>query len=236
MDKREILGLSADIGQAIIKCGGEIHRAKDTVERINFAYGNAVSTFAIPSLLIVWCGSKTEIRKINNEDTNLAQLARLNALSRRLCSEKNNEINITEKPLYSKFTEKTAVCIATASFCLYFGGNITDALFSAVIGMVITYFNYKKISFPVFSSNLIDSFVAGILSFLPYIAGIESNPGKIMVGTIMLLVPGLTVVNAVRDMMNGDLIAGLIELFNAIMSALAIAIGFAGAVILFTKI
>ena len=41
------------------------------------------------------------------------------------------------------------------------------------------------------------------------------------------LVPGLTVVNATRDMMNSDLLAGMSELFNAIMSALSIAFGVA---------
>lgn len=52
----------------------------------------------------------------------------------------------------------------------------------------------------------------------------------------MLFVPGLTVVNAMRDMMSDDLIAGMIELFNAIISAFAIALGVAGAILLFTRI
>ena len=56
------------------------------------------------------------------------------------------------------------------------------------------------------------------------------TPDKIIIGTIMLLVPGLTVVNSIRDMMKGDLIAGLFELFNSIMSALAIALGVAGGI------
>lgn len=98
-------------------------------------------------------------------------------------------------------------------------------LFSAAIGIVITYAPYKKISFPLFSANLIDSFVAGVLANIPTLFGLTVQPDKIIVGTIMLLVPGLTVVNAMRDLMNGDLVAGLFELFNSIISALGIGTG-----------
>lgn len=234
MEEKEIFELSLDIGQAIIRSGGEISRAKDTVTRINKAYNQSCTVFAIPTLIIAQSKSNIGMRKIGSEDTDLSELTRLNALSRRLCSEYNEEINITRKKLYPLSAEMASVCLATASFCLYFGGSLIDAAFSAVTGLIITYLNYKKTSFPLFSSNLIDSFVAGVLSFLPSLAGIHTQPDKIMVGTIMLLVPGLTVVNAMRDMMSGEPVAGLIELFNAIMSALGIALGFAGAVVIFT--
>ena len=52
----------------------------------------------------------------------------------------------------------------------------------------------------------------------------------------MLFVPGRTGVNAIRDMMNSDLLAGMGELFDAVMSALSIAFAVAGALWLFGKI
>ena len=48
---------------------------------------------------------------------------------------------------------------------------------------------------------------------------------NILIGTIMLLVPGLTVGNALRDMIDGDLLAGLLQLAEAVLCALAIALG-----------
>ncbi len=236
MDENIIFSLSLDIGQEIIKSGGEIHRAKDTIKRINTAYGKNCIVFAIPSLIIAQSGSNIQIRRIDGDEIDLSELSRLNALSRRLCYEDNEEINITKRKVYPKTLDLVSVCAATASFCLFFGGSIADAFFSAIIGLLINYMDCKKGSLPLFSSNLMESNVAGILSYLPLKMGIPVRPDKIIIGTIMLLVPGLTVVNAMMDMMNGDLIAGLIELFKAIMSALAIALGFAGAVILFTKI
>lgn len=236
MKNEEIFSLSLDIGEAIIKCGGEVHRAEDTIKRINKSYGQSCNVFAIPSLIIAQSGKNIQLRKIEYEDIDLAELERLNELSRKLCADHNEEINVTQKRLYPNTLNLFCVCIATASFCLFFKGTMLDALFSALIGIVITYAPYKAISFPLFSANLIDSFVAGVLANTPILFGITVQPDKIIVGTIMLLVPGLTVVNAMRDMMNGDLVAGLFELFNAIISALGIALGVAGAILIFTKI
>ena len=61
----------------------------------------------------------------------------------------------------------------------------------------------------------------------------DTHPDKIMIGTIMLLVPGLTVGNAMRDIMNGDVLSGLTGLTEAIFLGVAIALGFAVAVAIF---
>lgn len=45
----------------------------------------------------------------------------------------------------------------------------------------------------------------------------------------MLLVPGLATVNAIRDTIAGDLVAGIARLTDAVITAAALAIG-AGAV------
>ena len=113
---------------------------------------------------------------------------------------------------------------------------LIDAVFSGIIAVIISIAQFNKIEFNLFSKNLVSSFAASVLSFIPGYFGIEVHQDKIIIGTIMLLVPGLTVVNATRDMMNSDLLAGMSELFNAIMSALSIAFGVAGALWIFGKI
>jgi uncharacterized membrane protein YjjP (DUF1212 family) len=236
MNNDEIFSLSLDIGKAIIKSGGEVYRAEDTIRRINNAYGNECSVFAIPSLIIAQSGNNIQIRKIDYEEIDLTELARLNQASRKLCTGKNIEVSTIKNEQYTKIIDILCTSTATAVFCLLFQGTKIDAIFSAIIGLIITYMPYKKFNLPLFSSNLVDSFIAGILANIPTLLGINVQPDKIIIGTIMLLVPGLTVVNAMRDMMNGDLIAGMFELFNAIMSALGIALGIAVAILIFTKI
>ena len=51
-----------------------------------------------------------------------------------------------------------------------------------------------------------------------------------MIGDIMLLIPGLMLVNSVREMLCGDLMSGLLRLLESIVLALSIACGFAVAI------
>ena len=63
--------------------------------------------------------------------------------------------------------------------------------------------------------------------------GIGNSPEKIMIGNIMLLIPGIAFTTSLRDLINGDTISGLIGLIEAIVKAIAIAIGFAAVLVQF---
>lgn len=227
-----IFKASVNIAEGIIKSGGEISRAEDTVTRINAATGQSCRVFALPSLIIAQCNGNTQIRRIYKSDINLCELIRLNSISRRLCGNYSRQWKKSDGE-YSSAVEAASVFAATGAFAVFFGGNLTDAVFAGIIGIIISPPG-KRTSLPVFISNLADSFTAGVLSFLPQLFGFKTHQDKIIIGTIMVLVPGLTVVNAIRDMMSSDMFAGLTELATAIISALAIAFGAAGAAALFS--
>ena len=80
--------------------------------------------------------------------------------------------------------------------------------------------------------SLITSLVAGILCILSIYLGIGQNTDKVMIGSIMLLIPGINLMNALRDMMCGDIITGILRLAEALMMAVAIAAGFGVAIML----
>lgn len=224
MTDEEKFEIPLDLAFETIESGGEVSRAEETVRRIN---GCDTAVFALPTLIIAQKGETAKIRRIHSQSINLSRLARINAKSRCLSGEKN--INSRFDAFDSVFGDLICNFGATASFSLFFGGSAADALFSGLIGVIITAANRKKPKLAQFSSNLLDSFVAAVLACLPPLFGIDVHRDKIIIGTIMLLVPGLTVVNAIKDMMNSDLIAGMLELFDAVMSALSIAFGVAGA-------
>ena len=48
-----------------------------------------------------------------------------------------------------------------------------------------------------------------------------------MIGNIMLLIPGLQLINALREMLHGDLMSGLLRMLESVILAVAIAGGFA---------
>ena len=53
------------------------------------------------------------------------------------------------------------------------------------------------------------------------------QPDKMMIGTIMLLIPGMAFMNSMRDMLSNNEINGLFSCLDTLLTAGAIAIGFA---------
>lgn len=230
MNDDEIFSISLDIGREIIRAGGEISRATDTIIRINGARGSRCEVFALPSVIIAECDNNIQIRHISGEETDLRKISMLNAISRNICSDRTDKIEIGGTEKYSTLTNYIFVAVATLSFSLYFGGNLLDGTFSAITAMLISALMVHMSTFPVFTTNLISSFLSAVIAYLPLLFGLKINPDKVIIGAIMLLVPGLTIVNSITDMMKGDLIAGIFELFYSIMTALAIAFGVAGGI------
>ena len=57
-----------------------------------------------------------------------------------------------------------------------------------------------------------------------------------MIGDIMLIIPGLMLINSVREMLCGDIMSGLLRLLESVIISMAIACGFAVAILSAGKI
>ena len=72
--------------------------------------------------------------------------------------------------------------------------------------------------------------MGGILSVslckLLNLIGLPCQGAYVMIGTIMILIPGLLTTNAVRDMFTGDLMSGTFQLLNGILLSVVIAAGY----------
>ena len=232
---KEIFDHSAQIAAKIVENGGEISRAEECVLRICKSAGaKNIHVFIIPSLIFASAefGEKryTAFKRIYKTDLNLGALEQANSESRALCaSETAHAVDSAYPPLLRYL----ATVLATGAFCVYFGGTLADAFFSGLIGIIIGILPSSNIKLNIFSKTLLDSTVCGVLAFLPQTAGLSVHPDKIMTGTIMLLIPGMSVGNAMKDLMSGDLIAGILEITEAFVTAFAIVLGFAGALLLF---
>lgn len=232
---KEIFDYSAHIAADIVENGGEISRAEDCVIRICKSAGaKNINVFIIPSMIFAsaeFDGKRyTAFKRIYKTDLNLGALEQANSISRAIClSSKADKVDYSY-PVLLKFF---ATAAATGSFCIYFGGTVLDAFFSAVIGIAVSVLPLSKLKLNLFSKTLIQSTMCGIMAFLPQTAGILSSPDKIMTGTIMLLIPGMSVGNAMKDMMSGDIFAGILEITEAFFTAFAIALGYACALMIF---
>ena len=55
-------------------------------------------------------------------------------------------------------------------------------------------------------------------------------PDMVMIGDIMLLIPGVAMTNATRDMFSGDTVSGIMRFVESLLWAIALALGFMAAI------
>ena len=227
---QEFLFNALNIGEEMLISGAEVSRVEDSVRRICIAYGaEKVDVFTITSAIVVTAyspmfGAVTQTRRITSTKYDLFKLARLNALSRRICEEIR-----TRTPQYS-FTVMLGIhALISASFTLFFGGRWLDAAASAVIGLFLKYMDAvsRYLQLPANVAAVLWSFAGGCLALFFVSLGFGYSAEKISIGNIMLLIPGMLLTNSIRDIFNGDTLSALLGFCNAFLLAALIAFGFA---------
>ena len=63
-----------------------------------------------------------------------------------------------------------------------------------------------------------------------YVIGLGIQFDRVIIGGIILLMPGVALVTAIRDLFNGDYLSGGIRLMDALLTGMCIAIGVGAAI------
>ena len=242
-EQNDILNSLLDMGEALLYCGAEISRVEDTLQRMGKAYGaRHVNVFAITSSIVVTTDlggkNRTQSRRIHPYGgTDFSRLEDLNALSRRCCGtplsaeELKTEMRSIMKKKTPQWKRWIGYPLAAGAFAVFFGGGWLEGLFAALLGLLIM--AAERWASPYFPNrvffNLLVSFAAGMAAqaFTLVLPSIQTD--KVLIGDIMLLIPGIAITNAIRDVMAGDTISGLIRLIESLLYALALGVGFAAA-------
>lgn len=238
---QRMLDCAMDIGEQMLLNGAEVHRVEDSIMRICYSFGaTRVDVFSITSNMIASIhfpdGSVyTETRRITSSGTDFHKLDKLNRLSRKICAEglSADEIQaelsaISKAERYPFYIQVLAYAAVSGSFTIFFGGSPMQALISFIIGAVARFvilFSDTTIKNMIFS-KFVSSFFITAMAFLFVKLRMVAQTDEIMIGNIMLLIPGITFTNAMRDLFTGDSIAGILRFLEAILGALAIAGGY----------
>ncbi len=235
-----LLCLALDIGEGMLKCGAEIHRVEDTIERVCKAYGAVhVEIFAIPSVIIAAIRMangeySSQVRRVKKGGNNLSLLERFNEISRYVCqhtpplAELDEMIRkAKEKKVYPKWLHFLSYAFGSGSFAVFFGGSWRDGIAAAVIGIVFALIDLIQLDrINQFAKTAMQSLVGGLLSCFAVRMGLGDDVGMIMIGTIMILIPGVFFSTAIRDLLCGDFLAGTLKTVQAVLSTLMIAFGY----------
>lgn len=242
----EILQVATLAGQIILENGGETYRVEETIWRICKTFGaEQAESFVTPTGIMVsicHCGETYSlIRRISNRTVDLDKIDLVNNLSRNILLQnltvtdfKKELLIIDNEKRYSFFTSLSFSALAAGSFAILFGGDPKDMFSAFLIGLVIRILTIKGSDLGInqFFINSISSATAAFLAIILTKLNIATHLNETIIGSIMLLVPGLSLTNAIRDTIAGDLVSGLTRAAEAFLIAISIAIG-TGAVLSF---
>ena len=230
-----------NMAEAMLVTGAEITRVEDTITRVGLAYGaEHMNVFVITSCIIVTMGMPggeelTQTRRVLVAGgTDFMKLERFNDLSRRCCMGQvepeslDEEVQAIASMKTDRWRTDLGSVLAAGGFAVFFGGTVADGIVASLFALLICWFqeHLLPISMNQLSFNLICSVIVGTLTgictnFLTFL-----HLDKILIGYIMLLIPGLALTNAIRNVLVGNTISGVMRLIEALLWATALALGF----------
>lgn len=247
-DSKEILTLAVEIGDTLLRNGGEIYRVEDTILHILDAFGvDDYDVYVLSNGIFASANENREdgcciVRHVPLGGIHLGKIAAINQLSREICEHKCDIRKAWERlDACKSMTAQNpwlfmACCgIGCACFCYIFGGSRLDSFFAFIFGGLLELFllHQAKNKTSKFITNIIGSAIVTTGSLLLLTLGLPVMQDKIVIGDIMPLVPGIALTNSIRDLFNGDYLSGAIHLLDALLTAMCIAVGVGTIIILY---
>ena len=239
-ERRLVLDCAMQAGSILLKNGAEIFRVEETVARICTHYGvESEKAFVLSNGIFLTAGSGDEpfyakVQHIPVSGARLDRVAAVNQLSREI-EEKDlppQEIRrrlteIEEMPEKPVLVKLLASAVGSGCFCCMFGGSLTDCAGAFLTGFLL-YIYVLKLFTPHLSKiigNIGGGALVTVLCMLLCRVGLGESMNYMIIGSIMPLIPGIPFTNGVRDIADGDYIAGSVRLLDAILVFVCIAAG-----------
>ncbi len=241
-ERKAVLELALDMGRVLLKNGAEIFRVEETIRRVCSRYHiEDVDPFVMSNgIFITACYGSEEIyarvKHIPLSGFHLGIVTEVNDLSREiaagnmgLCEARARLSEIEKMPPKRGRFRVFAAGIGSGCFCYLLKANVWESMVAVIIGCMLY-------TFVIFAENhrltkiIINIVGGGFITVMALLAiqipwTVPVRMDKIIVGSILPLVPGVAFVNSIRDIANSDFISGIVRIVDALLVFVYIAIG-----------
>lgn len=246
IDEDKVIDVVLIAGRILLESGAETYRVEDTMNRIAASFGlDDTYSFVTSTAIIFSLNNRTNTRliRIRERTTDLEKIALTNSLSRKIA---NKELDIDEAKTelihlhhaslqFSSISKFFAAAIACGFFLFMFGGVMQDFIFAIIAGAgaFLTFDFVQRFIQIKFFSEFISATVVITLAVGATKLGWAQDANIITIAGVMPLVPGILITNAIRDLMAGELLAGMSRGVEAALTAFAIGAGVALVLLIF---
>jgi uncharacterized membrane protein YjjP (DUF1212 family) len=136
---------------------------------------------------------------------------------------------------YPRLVILIAVSLAGAGFCNIFKGdylNMFVAFMSTFIGLYI-FQETHKLKYNLYIRIFLGSFIASVIASVGILYHIGAHPQAALATSILFLVPGVPLINSFTDLMDNNILNGMVRFTTGSMIVLAMSIGLFLAMYLF---
>ncbi|MGZ3950234.1 MAG: threonine/serine ThrE exporter family protein [Flavisolibacter sp.] len=236
----EVGSLLLEIGNLLMCSGASTARVRMTINRISGALGYSTDMFITHRALMLTISDSAQeeflssLKRVAPHGANFKVISGISRMSWKIVDEHWELKKIREEvkrlsglPHYPRFVVLLVVGLAGASFCRLFGGNYIEMLVTFAASFVglfvrqeasVRHFNQYLC---VFFASFAASFVAG--SFQKF--GISTELEHAFATSVLFLVPGIPLINTFSDIIDGNILNGLIRGVHGLTVAVAISLG-----------
>lgn len=239
IDYKLVMNTAILAGELMLCSGAETYRVEDTMNHIlNTTHAQTVEVSVMMTGIVATLGNPdmepiTATKRVQERGTNLNSIMEVNEISRRYCAgdlpleEAYERLQKIGPKQYRVWLFNLAVIMVSSGFAPLFGGGLIEMAAAIVTGGVLALVMTagKKLQISGFIQTLLCSFAVAVSAILlkQVLPMVDDN--IITMSSIMPLVPGVAITNAVRDTLLGDYISGAARILEAFLIAAAVALG-----------
>ena len=237
---RDVIDLALWAGQLLLQNGAESQQVEETVHRLGTGLGcDWLDIFVSPNALVITATShgefRTKVRRVVNIGVNLRVVVEVSTLVQRVLVGKiyrfelrSELVRVSQfKASYSRWTVALTVGAACAAFSRLFGGDwlVFAITFVASTAAMLVRQELHKRHFNPFLTTVLTAFTASAIAGIAPLLQIGNEPRLTLISAVLLLVPGVPLINSVQDLMKGYMITGIARGVTGGAVAACIALG-----------
>lgn len=233
---RKIAGLCLKSADVLMASGAETARVETTVNHIGRACKVHVESYATPTGITVTVGDDrtiTIVTRVRNRTIDLDKVVAINNISRNLATgkiafqtaDKAVDEVIRRPRLYSDTIIYIFQAICCAGFALLIDGHLASIVPALLVGLLATYMAEKCSTLPPFLMVFLNALAVTVFADACMFFDLGITHKAIVIAGMVPLLPGLSLTNAIADLMAGELLSGIARTTDSMLVAAALAAG-----------
>lgn len=240
---RDVISLSLWAGQMLLQNGADTARVEETVHRLGTGLGcDWLDIVVLPDSITATTTNnlefRTRVRRAPVRGVNMDIIAQVSDVSYRVQTEALDRFRLRAElrridklpKNYNRWLVVFGVGASCAAFGRLFGGD-AGVMLVVFLASSAAMFIRQELHHHAFNPLIITiatAFVVGIIASSAALFGSDVETAQ--AAAVLLLVPGVPLINAAEDLIRGHIVTGLARGFNGLLIALAIALGLALAI------